>query len=155
MKYIVRALKYFIYLWVILALIILILQTAHLVEGSIEQMFVHGYDSLWQMAIIMGVLALLYPRIGYTRRHVRLKGSPEETDPVVAEYMRARGYKLSKQEGETSVWHMSGIITRIIKMGEDAITITRVIDGYEIEGLTKEVVRIDTALVSKCDPLNE
>lgn len=155
MKYLLRAVKYYIYLWVILALVILILQTAHLVQGSIEDMFIHGYDSLWQMAIVMAVLALLYPRMGYTRRHVRIKGSPEETAPKLAEYMRARGYKLSKQDGDTCVWHMSGLFTRIVKMGEDAVTITRVMDGYEIEGLTKEVIRIDTALVSKCGLADE
>ena len=46
MKYIVRSLKYFVYLIVILTLIIVVLVLAGFVEGDLSKIFVNGYDSL-------------------------------------------------------------------------------------------------------------
>ena len=53
MKYIIRALKYFCYLIVLLAVIILALVLTGFVEADLSKMFVNGYDSLWQIALIM------------------------------------------------------------------------------------------------------
>ena len=76
MKYIIRALKYFCYLVVLLAVIILALVLTGFVEADLSKMFVNGYDSLWQIALIMLFFALLYPRFGFSKRTAHLYGSP-------------------------------------------------------------------------------
>ena len=63
MKYLVRAVKYFIYLMIILSLIIVVLIMTKMVESDISKMFVNGYDSLWQIALMMAVFALIYPKL--------------------------------------------------------------------------------------------
>ena len=59
MRYIVRAVKYFFQLMVILALIIAILVVAKVVDADISKIFVNGYDSLWQIALMMAAFAAI------------------------------------------------------------------------------------------------
>ena len=92
MKYFIRSLKYFCYLILILAVIIAALVLTGFVEADLSKMFVHGYDSLWQMALVMLVFALIYPRFGFSRRTVQLNGSPEEVRPGVLRVMEGLGY---------------------------------------------------------------
>ena len=87
MKYIIRSLKYYCYLIVLLTLIILALVLTGFVEADLSQMFVNGYDSLWQIALIMLAFAAIYPRFGFTKRTVHLYGSPEELRPDVMRVM--------------------------------------------------------------------
>ena len=68
MRYLVRALKYFVQLMVILTIIIAILIVAKVVDSDISQIFVNGWDSLWQIALLMAAFAAVYPKIGYVRR---------------------------------------------------------------------------------------
>ena len=49
MKYIIRSLKYYCYLILLLTLIILALVLTGFVEADLSKMFVNGYDSLWQI----------------------------------------------------------------------------------------------------------
>ena len=44
MKYIIRSLKYFCYLVIILALILVALVLTGFVEADLSKMFIHGYD---------------------------------------------------------------------------------------------------------------
>ena len=81
MKYIIRSLKYFCYLICILVLIILALVLTGFVEADLSKMFVNGYDSLWQIALIMLVFAIIYPRFGFSSRTAHLFGPAEEIRP--------------------------------------------------------------------------
>ena len=91
MRYIIRSVKYFVQLMVILALIIAVLVLAKIVPGDISKIFVNGYDSLWQIALLMAVFAAIYPRLGYVKRQAVVPGSDEETLPVLDSVMRTHG----------------------------------------------------------------
>ncbi|MBQ6556856.1 MAG: hypothetical protein IJL86_04860, partial [Bacteroidales bacterium] len=65
MRYFIRSVKYFVQLMVILTLIIVILVVAKVVDSDISKIFVNGYDSLWQIALLMAAFAAIYPRLGY------------------------------------------------------------------------------------------
>ncbi|MBR4808789.1 MAG: hypothetical protein IK031_00735, partial [Bacteroidales bacterium] len=78
MKYLIRAVKYFVQLTVILSLIIAILIVAKVVDSDISKIFVNGYDSLWQIALMMAAFAAIYPSFGYGRRRVVVPGSDDE-----------------------------------------------------------------------------
>lgn len=146
MRYIVRALKQFLYLTVILSLLIFILVKAGFVEADLSKMFVNGYDSLWQIALIIAVFAAVYPRLGYSSREARLYGSDEEVSSRVREVMEDKGYRLEEDKGETITFIKRAPLARAVKMWEDRITLTRSVSGYSVEGLTKDVVRICSAL---------
>ena len=146
MKYLIRALKYFVYLTIILVLIILILVKLKLANADLSQMFVNGYDSLWQIALIIAAFSAVYPKFGFSSRPARLAGSDSEIRPGVMEVMDEHGYKLEMEEDGRMSFVKRAPFSRAMKMWEDRITLSRTIDGYSVEGLTKDIVRIISAL---------
>ena len=146
MKYIIRSLKYFCYLIVLLTVIILALVLTGFVEADLSKMFVNGYDSLWQIALIMLVFAIIYPRFGFSKRTAHLYGSPEEQRPVIVRVMENLGYRLEgEQDGAYAFRRRSGL-SRALKMWEDRITVAPSGAGLEIEGLTRDLTRIVSGL---------
>lgn len=146
MKYFIRALKYYVYLLVLLAVIILALVLTGFVEADLSKMFVNGYDSLWQIALLMLVFALFYPRFGFSKRTAHLYGSPEELRPDVMKVMEGLGYRLEcEKDGGYQFLRRSGF-SRALKMWEDRITLTPTGAGMEVEGLTRDLSRIVSGL---------
>lgn len=146
MKYIIRSLKYYCYLMILLTLIILALVLTGFVEADLSKMFVNGYDSLWQIALIMLGFAAIYPRFGFSKRTAHLYGSPEEIRPDVLRVMEVLGYRLEdEKDGTWSFLRRSGV-SRALKMWEDRITLTSSGAGLEVEGLTRDLARVVSAL---------
>ena len=146
MKYFIRALKYYVYLLVLLAVIILALVLTGFVEADLSKMFINGYDSLWQIALLMLVFALFYPRFGFSKRTAHVYGSPEELRPDVMKVMESLGYRLeSEKDGGSQFVRRSGF-SRALKMWEDRITLTPTGTGMEVEGLTRDLSRIVSGL---------
>ena len=146
MKYIIRSLKYYCYLILLLTLIILALVLTGFVEADLSKMFVNGYDSLWQIALIMLGFAAIYPRFGFSKRTAHLYGSPEEIRPDVLRVMEVLGYRLeNEKDGTWSFLRRSGV-SRALKMWEDRITLTPSGAGLEVEGLTRDLARVVSAL---------
>lgn len=148
MKYIVRSLKYFVYLIVILTLIIVVLVLAGFVEGDLSKIFVNGYDSLWQIALMMAVFAAIYPRFGFSTCTARFYGTPEEADAALGDVMERLGYKLEKQDGESRCYIKRAPFARLVKLFEDRITVRHVAAGLELEGLNRDTVRIASGVES-------
>ena len=92
MKYIVRAVKYFFYLLILLALVVAVLVLSGLVEGDLGTMFVNGYDSYWQMALVAAALAAIYPRLGYSTHRAHIYGEPADVEDTIQHVMSVRGY---------------------------------------------------------------
>ena len=149
MKYIIRALKYFISLALILVVFIALLRLFNLVGGEgegIAGMFRNGTDSIWQIALILLVLSAVYPRFGYGTRTVMIPGSYAEVRDGIVETMRARGYELEKEEGENLSFRKSGTFARLSRAFEDRITFTRCMTGFYVEGYSRDLVRVISAL---------
>lgn len=146
MKYLVRALKYFVYFCVLVVLLIYILRLTGFVSGNVEEMFVNGYKSIPIMLLIVAAFAAVYPMVGFCTRNVRLTGTDEENEPELDRIFREKGYLRLKKDGDTVIYRKNSGFARISKMWEDRITVRRVFGGYSVEGLTKDVVRIITAL---------
>lgn len=146
MKYIIRSLKYFCYLVVLLTVIILALVLTGFVEADLSKMFVHGYDSLWQIAIILVIFAIIYPRFGFSKRTAHLYGSPEELRPDIVRVMENLGYRLESEQAGVYAFRRRSGLSRALKMWEDRITIAPSGAGLEIEGLTRDLTRIVSGL---------
>lgn len=146
MKYLVRSVKYFFYLMVILALIIAALIALKMVGPDISQIFVNGYDSLWQIALLMAVFAALYPRFGFSTRTARVLGSDEEVVPHVIRVMNEHGYRLENRDGADMTFRKKSTLSRVFKMCEDRLTFTRRASGFDIEGLTRDLSRVVAAV---------
>lgn len=142
MRYLVRALKYYAELLFILVLVIGLLMAFKVVDTDIDSLFVNGKDSIWQIALIMAGFAAVYPRFGYLKRRLRLAGSFEEILPQVKKVMEARGYVLESQDGENLTYRLRSRAGRIMRTGEDRITMTRCLGGFELEGPGKDLSKI-------------
>ena len=79
-------------------------------------------------------------------------GEASETEIELTKFMNSRRYVLAKKEGEDIVYRRASVLDRIVKMGEDKIYFKKILNGYAMEGLTKDVVRIDTGLTHFLDP---
>lgn len=146
MKYIIRSLKYFCYLVILLTVIILALVLTGFVEADLSKMFIHGYDSLWQIAIILVIFAVIYPRFGFSKRTAHLYGSPEELRPDIVRVMENLGYRLEGEQDGTYAFRRRSGLSRALKMWEDRITVSPSGAGLEIEGLTRDLTRIVSGL---------
>ncbi|MBP9998514.1 MAG: hypothetical protein KBS67_04645 [Bacteroidales bacterium] len=146
MKYIIRSIKYFFCLMVILSVLVFALVTLGYADANLETLFVNGYDSYWQIALLMAVFALIYPKLGFTSRQVILPGSFSETAPVVKRAMEGLGYILERQEGEDLYYKKSSAASKALKMWEDRISFTRTATGFSAEGLTRDLPRIMAAI---------
>ena len=151
MKYLLRSIKYFIYLAIMLAIFIAALLALGFIEGPIDNIFKNGADSIWQMALIVLAFAAVYPMLGYGKRNVRIYGEPEQVWPEIVEFMKGRGYILTEGDAQGAKFRLASNLGRVMRMGEDTITFTRNIGGYSLEGRTKEIVRLDTGLTQRFD----
>ncbi len=142
MRYFVRAVKYFIYFSVLFAVIIAALVFAGVVKADISLMFRDGYRSLWQIALLFAFVSAFYPKFGFIKRSVLLNGEYSLLRGGIIEYMEMRGYRLENEDGENLTFRLRSKFSALFKMFEDRITLTRKLGGFEVEGLTKDVVRI-------------
>ena len=70
MKYIVRAVKYFIYFSLMCSVIVTILVLIGAVEGDIDSIFEEGYRSVGKIAIFFALVAAVYPKLGFISRDI-------------------------------------------------------------------------------------
>lgn len=142
MKYFRRAVRYFLYLIMVAALLVVALIVAGFAKGDINSIFVNGWNSLWQIALVMAAFAALYPRIGYSTSSLYMPGDDAYVKSRVLEGMKTLGYKVEKEEDNCIYFRKTSVVAQFIKSGEDRLCFTRTMSGYDVEGLTKDVVRV-------------
>lgn len=150
MKYLIRSVKYFIYLVVIISLILAILVLIGAAEADISTMFRNGYNALWQIAILFAVIAAIYPKFGFITRDVIMTGTLVENTDRVRNYMASREYVLESENGNVLTYRHRGFISRLTRMFEDRITITLLEGGgATVEGLRKDAFRIAAGIENR------
>ena len=149
MRYIIRAVKYFIYIWVIVIIILTALVLMNLVSSDINVMFQHGWKSVGLIAVMFAAVSAFYPLFGYTKRLAAVLGELDANDKEVIEYMTGdvRKYKLESQDGEKMTFRSRSVLRRII--WDDRITIEKGLGGYYVEGVGREVAKIVPGLEFK------
>lgn len=155
MKYIIRAIKYYIYFSLLCTVIIFALVGIGAVEGNIESIFKGGYNSIWQIAIFFALVAAVYPKLGFIQRKIYINKDWGEIREDVMEYMKERKYEPETEENGIISFRIRGLAGKLSKMYEDRISLTRTEDGYIIEGLRKDVLRFANGLEHLLTPHNE
>ncbi len=112
-------------------------------------MFRSGWKSVLEIAALFAVLSAIYPKFGYCKRDADIAGEYSEIRQGVIEYMNERGYDLENEDGENMLFRSRSAYTRIVKMGEDKVTLTRKLGGFTLEGISKEVNRLASGLEYK------
>ncbi|MBO4844384.1 MAG: hypothetical protein J5490_07390 [Bacteroidales bacterium] len=149
MKYIVRALKYFVYISLIVTVIMLILVALKLVSPDVNVMFREGWGSILKIAVMFLAVSAIYPKFGYAKRGVRITGSYSEIRDGVVAFMEERGYELETEEGENMTFRLRNKFNRAARTWEDRITLTRELAGFYMEGISKDVARLASGLEFK------
>lgn len=146
MKYIVRAVKYFIYICVLVTIILSVLVLAHFVSSDINVMFKEGWKSVAKIALVFAGIAAIYPLFGYRKLLAGVLGELGGLRDGVVKCMEERGYRLESEDGETMTFRSRSLLNRIFRVWEDRITVTKTLGGFEVEGLSRDVARIVPAL---------
>lgn len=149
MKYLIRAVKYFCEVVIILVVVMGILILMGIVEADINLMFKDGYDSVKLILAMFAVVSLLYPRFGYNSRLAIIPGEYSEVKQGIIDYMEDRNYVLESEEGECLTFRSKSIAMKLARMYEDRITMTREFTGFRVEGPTKDIVRVVYGLETK------
>ena len=150
MRYFIRAFKYLVYFFILMALMLGVLVLIHASDAtSVEELFKDGYNSLVKIAIMFGCVSLIYPLFGFQKKEAIVPGDYREIRTGVVEFMESRGYRLEHEQGEDMTFVLRSPVTRLFRMYEDRITLTRRISGFDVEGLRKDVVRIVYGLEQK------
>lgn len=155
MKYIIRAVKYFFYFAILTTVIILALVLIGAVEGDINEIFKGGYASLWKIAIFFAVVAAVYPKFGFVRRSLDTTADWDTVRTAAEVYFDKKPFKKESETSDMVTFRRRDLIGRMSKMGEDRISISRTADGYEMEGLRKDVLLYATGLEYTLPPHNE
>ena len=142
LTYLLRSVKYFIYLAVILTLVLYVLSLAGMTEWDVNVMFSEGTKSVWKIAGMLAAVSLVYPSVGFQRRKAVLAGSWEERRDEIVSVMADKGYVLVSETPDGAVFRSRNIVLRIFRMFEDKVVVRQVFGGFELEGLRKDIVRL-------------
>ena len=149
MKYIVRAVKYFFYFAFFATAIILALIFIGIVEADINAVFENGYDDLWKIAIFFALVASVYPNLAFITRQIDTDDGRDSVKQSIKEFMAERRYTLESEESEGMTFRIRTIAGRLSKMYEDRITVRWNADGFTMEGLRKDILRLAAGLETR------
>ena len=149
MKYTIRAIKYFFYFAILTTAIITALILIGAVENDINAIFEGGAKSLWKIAVFFAAVAAVYPKVGFMTRKVEVNRDWNEIREEALEFFKDRRYELESETADKISFRIKGVQGRLAKMYEDRVTVTRVFEGYEFEGLRKDVLRIATGFETR------
>lgn len=155
MKYLIRAVKYFIYFSLLTTVIVTVLVLIGAVEGNIDSIFNEGTDALWKIALFFALVSAVYPKLGFINRDIPVDRDLDQIRDEVVGFFRERRYELESETPDRLTFRIRGIGGRISKMYEDRIILTRRPGGYEMEGLRKDVLRIATGFEHRFHTSNE
>ena len=146
MTYLRRAIKYFIQTCLLLAIIIGILMLSGMVSKDITVAFTHGWTSVWWILAIFAVMALVYPFFGYQKRKIHVNGDPALARDGIVEALKIRGYVPESEADGVLKFHLSSPVNRAFRFWEDTITLSPVLGGWEVEGLSRDLVRVVSSI---------
>ena len=146
MTYLRRALKFFIQMSLTVVIIIVILMATGMVSWDIDVAFQHGWKSVWWILAAFAVMSLAYPFFGYQKRKINVVGDPADYKDGISEALGTRGYVLEDDKDGVLTFHLSSPLNRAARMWEDRITLTPVLGGFQVEGLSRDLVRVVSSI---------
>lgn len=148
-RYLIRSVKYLLWLVFLLVAVMVFMTLTGTSRWSAEENFAVMFGSrrgLLMLAVIV-VLALLYPRFGFTERVVNA-GLAEDREKILKAFVE-NGYRLEDEQADRLVFRATTGLKKGFLMWEDAITVTAESDHYiRLEGIRKEVVKVEYRLKS-------
>ena len=148
MKYLVRSIKYFFYFAFFTTLVLFALVFLNMADSNLESNFAGGSADFLKIGLFYAAVAAVYPKLAFINRKLYIDASADMQAELILFFQDYR-YVLESQTEDTMTFRIKGVGPRLIKMCEDRITITRTLDGYYMEGLRKDVLRLASGLEYK------
>ncbi len=157
MKYFIRSVKYFIHFALLATLIIVVLIMVGAVGNGtgiresfsnldINQVFEGGYDAIWKIALIFAAVSAIYPKFAFITRRLDVQTDWNTLRSEATEYLREKGYRVETDEAAKVTFRRIGLGSRIVKMGEDRVTLTMTDEGFFLDGLRKDIMTFSSSL---------
>ena len=100
----------------------------------------------WLMVTVIIFLAAIYPKIGFVKRSV--VGSVENDRNAILKAMALSGFELKDEIDGIMIFRADNVAKKLFLMYEDTIKIYQQGTSITIEGIRKEVVKIEYRLRS-------
>ena len=120
-----------------------------IVEADINAVFENGSEDLWKIAIFFALVAAVYPNLAFITRQIDTDGERNTIKEDIKEYMTERHYILESEDAEGMTFRIRSIAGKLSKMYEDRVTFRWNSDGFTMEGLRKELLRLAAGLESR------
>lgn len=146
MKHLRRALKYFIQVTLLFTVLIGGLMLLGFVSSDVNVAFRNGWGSIGLILAAFAGVSLIYPFFGYGKRMLRIGGDPATHRDGIIKTMENRRYVFAGEKDGAMLFHLASPVNRIARLYEDTITVSPVLGGWEAEGLSRDLVRVVTAL---------
>ncbi|MCC8089071.1 MAG: hypothetical protein LIO79_07400 [Rikenellaceae bacterium] len=144
-RYIIRVVKYFIYLCLLFVIIYGMLLIAGQTTWDTLATVTHRKD-IWLLGAVFVILPLLYPFFGFVTRTVRGRMDSDENRSIVLKTTESGGFILVREVHNTMTFRPGAATARVRALFEDKITITLENDKIIISGPRREVVRTEFRL---------
>ena len=107
---------------------------------------------MWKIAVFFVLVASVYPKLGFISRKIYVSKDLSQIREEVVTFMSERSYGFESETYESITFRYKGTMGRLTRMCEDRIVLTRTAEGYYLDGLRKDVLRLATSLEYKLNP---
>ena len=143
MKYVIRAVKYFLAFCVLyVGVVYLSIMTSKGMELSVWQYIVAAFATTKgkMLGAAVVVLSALYPRMGFMTRRVECD-MQEERDYLLQMFAVA-GFSLKEESEGRMVFRADNILSRLVMLFEDDITVEQYGQWIDITGIRRGVAKV-------------
>ena len=143
MKYLIRAVKYFLAFCVLyVGVVYLSIMTSKGMELSVWQYIVAAFATTKgkMLGTAVVVLSALYPRMGFMTRRVECD-MVEERDYLLQMFAVA-GFSLKEESEGRMVFRADNILSRLVMLFEDDITVEQYGQWIDITGIRRGVAKV-------------
>ena len=146
---VVRSVKYF-FVFIILAAVVLCIVT--LLSGeSVVKLFMPMSEggmlkegAWWQMLLIFGAIAAVYPGLTFVKKEVMIEGDFEDHRDTIINAFEGLGYEKTDEDGEKLTFRLRNRFTRFMRAYEDGVTITKGTAPLILSGNRKDILRLSS-----------
>ncbi len=147
MRYIIRSIKYLLWLIVLcsLLIIVLVLTTKNIPLSKVFDpevgLFIQE-GAAWKMIAFFFAIAAIYPAISFVKKEAFINGTFESNKEKIEKVLDDLGYVLVSENEESITYRIAKPFTRFMRMYEDKVTITKGDSPLIINGFRKDIYRI-------------
>lgn len=143
-KYLIRVVKYAIYLTIIFFLLIAIMSVTSNQGLHYENFFRPGTGS--QLLIFFGVISFVYPFFGFVKKKVYLNHNFTEDKEKIKEVFLNSRYIMVSEDATTITFKHSSKFIQALRLFEDSIILDFSDNPITLDGMRKDVYRLSRSI---------